>query len=345
MLFNFQFILSGTYNNTSNSGQNVSIKNFYVNTYDIDGNGNNGTNQYNEFQQFSTFELGSNTDLEVLPNPSQNLTKFRSISSNNNGTTLSDASRVRLTYSNPVSTLNVKVGSEGSGLAYFYLDFSTGPTFSSSVPVQVTASTTNSTITSAPSSIAANGITTSTISIQLKDANGNNLTSSVGAVVVTTTSGSLGTVVDNNNGTYTVTLTSATSATTATLGFSINGTTATATTTVAFTAVSVANLVISNSGTSLTSFNSCQGSASTAQTFSVSGTNLTSNVTVTAPTGYELSLTAGGTFTGSVSITASGTLSATPVYVRMAASATGTPNGNITVVSGWLHKMLLYRER
>jgi gliding motility-associated-like protein len=90
---------------------------------------------------------------------------------------------------------------------------------------------------------------------------------------------------------------------------------------------------ISSSGT-LTSFSGCAGSASTVQNFSVSGTDLTSNVTVTAPTGYELSLTAGGTFTGSVSITASGTLSATPVYVRMAASATGLPNGDITVVSG-----------
>ena len=90
---------------------------------------------------------------------------------------------------------------------------------------------------------------------------------------------------------------------------------------------------ISSSGT-LTSFSSCAGTASTAQSFTVSGTDLASNVTVTAPTGYELSLTAGGTFTTSVSITASGTLSATPVYVRMATSATGSPNGNITVVSG-----------
>ncbi len=90
---------------------------------------------------------------------------------------------------------------------------------------------------------------------------------------------------------------------------------------------------ITSSG-SLSSFSSCAGSASTAQSFTVSGTDLASNVTVTAPTGYELSLTAGGTFTTSVSITASGTLSATTVYVRMTTSASGTPGGNITVVSG-----------
>lgn len=91
---------------------------------------------------------------------------------------------------------------------------------------------------------------------------------------------------------------------------------------------------ITNSVSSLSAFTSCQGAVSTEQNFTVSGIDLTSNITVTAPTGYELSLTAGGTFTTSVSITASGTLSATPVYVRMATSATGSPNGNITVVSG-----------
>jgi gliding motility-associated-like protein len=104
--------------------------------------------------------------------------------------------------------------------------------------VPVAASLTTSTISASPTSIVADGISTSTISIQLKDASGVNLTTSGGIVVVTTSDGTLGTVVDNNDGTYTVILTSPINAGTATIGFSINGTTATNTTTVTFTATS-----------------------------------------------------------------------------------------------------------
>ncbi|QEK52697.1 T9SS type B sorting domain-containing protein [Pedobacter aquae] len=70
--------------------------------------------------------------------------------------------------------------------------------------------------------------------------------------MVTTSAGSLGTVVNNNNGTYTVTLTSGTSVTTATLGFTINGTTATganSTTTVGFTAKAASSIVVTGSQT------------------------------------------------------------------------------------------------
>lgn len=104
--------------------------------------------------------------------------------------------------------------------------------------VAIAADPTKSTLTANPTSIVANGTTTSTITVQLKDSSNVNLTSSGGTVVVTTTAGTLGTVVNNNNGTYTVTLTSSSTTGTATLGFSINGTTATATVTVAFTAPS-----------------------------------------------------------------------------------------------------------
>ena len=193
------------------------------------------------------------------------------------------------------------------------------------------ASAATSTIAASPTSIVANGTSTSTITVQLKDVANANLTTSGGTVVVTTTSGTLGTVTDNGNGTYTVTLTSAGTAGTATLGFSINGAVATATTTVTFTAAAA----ITSSATSLSAFTSCQGSVSTEQTFSVSGTDLTTNVVVTAPTGYEVSSTSGSGYAPSITLTpASGSLSATTVYVRMATSASGNPSGNITVVSG-----------
>lgn len=104
--------------------------------------------------------------------------------------------------------------------------------------VPVVASPTTSTISASPSSIVANGTSTSTITIQLKDASGNNLTTSGGTVTVNTTDGTLGAVVDNNDGTYTVILTSDNTAGTATISFDINGTTATNTTTVTLTAPS-----------------------------------------------------------------------------------------------------------
>jgi gliding motility-associated-like protein len=189
-------------------------------------------------------------------------------------------------------------------------------------------------ISANPTSILANGITTSSITVQLKNSSNVNLTGSGGTVLVTTTAGTLSTVTDNSDGTYTVTLTSSSTAGSATLGFSINGTTATATATVTFTSVSVATPVITNSVSSLSAFTTCQGSASTEQSFTVSGTDLASNVTVTAPSGYEVSLTSGSAYGATVTINASGTLAATTVYVRLAASATGTPGGNITVVSG-----------
>lgn len=61
-------------------------------------------------------------------------------------------------------------------------------------------------LTPNPASVIADGTTTSTITVQLKDANGNDLTSSGGTVVLTTDFGTLGTVTDNADGTYTATL-------------------------------------------------------------------------------------------------------------------------------------------
>jgi alpha-tubulin suppressor-like RCC1 family protein len=100
------------------------------------------------------------------------------------------------------------------------------------VPVAPSAST--STISAAQTSIAANGTSTTTITIQLKDASGINLTSSGGVVIVNTSAGTVGTVIDNNDGTYTVILTSAAAPASATISYSINGTAASNTAIVVF---------------------------------------------------------------------------------------------------------------
>jgi CHRD domain/Secretion system C-terminal sorting domain/Ig-like domain CHU_C associated len=86
---------------------------------------------------------------------------------------------------------------------------------------------------------------------------------------------------------------------------------------------------ISTTGTP-TAFSSCVGTASTSQSFKVSGTDLTANITVTAPTGFEVSTTAGSGYGASLSLTpVSGTVASTTVYARLASTATGTPSGNI----------------
>jgi hypothetical protein len=63
------------------------------------------------------------------------------------------------------------------------------------------------TITADPTSRPADGTSHSTITVRLKDANGNNLTASGGTVTLTTNRGTLGNVTDNHDGTYTATLT------------------------------------------------------------------------------------------------------------------------------------------
>ena len=72
------------------------------------------------------------------------------------------------------------------------------------------ASPTASLITAAPNSITADGTSSSTITVQLKDSVGNNLTAGGDSVTLSTTLGTLSAVTDNGNGTYTAILTSAT---------------------------------------------------------------------------------------------------------------------------------------
>ena len=100
-------------------------------------------------------------------------------------------------------------------------------------------------------------------------------------------------------------------------------------------AVTAANSpAVSCSPTALSGFSTYAGSVSTAQTITVSGAYLTDSVVVTAASGYEVSAD-NITFSSSVSITQSGgTLGGTPVYVRVAGTASsGTLSGNAASVS------------
>ena len=85
----------------------------------------------------------------------------------------------------------------------------------------------------------------------------------------------------------------------------------------------------------VTTFSTCAGTASAAQSVTVSGQNLGSSaITVTAPTGYEVSLSSASGYAGSISISpVSGTVNATTVYVRLKSDAINGASGSLTVTS------------
>jgi hypothetical protein len=78
------------------------------------------------------------------------------------------------------------------------------------------------------------------------------------------------------------------------------------------------------------------GGPSNPQSFVVSATGLSNNVTATAPTNFEISLTANGTYSSSLTLTpSSGILAPQTLYVRlMSGKDVGTYSGNITLTSG-----------
>ena len=81
-----------------------------------------------------------------------------------------------------------------------------------------------STITGNPGAILANGTSTSIITVQYKDADGNNLPSGGGTLTLSTDRGTLSAVTNNNNGTYRATLTSGLVSGAATISGVLDGT-------------------------------------------------------------------------------------------------------------------------
>jgi hypothetical protein len=73
------------------------------------------------------------------------------------------------------------------------------------------------------------------------------------------------------------------------------------------------------------------GVLATTQSYTVSGINLLENVVVTAPTGFVISTSVDGGFTGSLSLTpVSGAITSKTIYVRIIEAVIGMPSGNIT---------------
>ena len=101
------------------------------------------------------------------------------------------------------------------------------------------------------------------------------------------------------------------------------------------------NIVVSNDptisiGGSIGAMSTTYGTASAASAFSVSGGFLTGSLSVTAPAGFEVSAVEGSGYGSTVTLSpTSGTLAATTVYVRIAATtAAGSLLGNVTVAGG-----------
>ena len=124
-------ILGGSFNNTTKSGTTVTLQNVVLNTYDIDGNGNTGSNQFNQFGGFSKTILSTGSNISTTYDANSGLTKFRSNSDQNTNSVTADANRIKIEYTN-LSSFEIIVGAEGSGAAYFFLDFSTGPNWTGS---------------------------------------------------------------------------------------------------------------------------------------------------------------------------------------------------------------------
>ena len=87
-------------------------------------------------------------------------------------------------------------------------------------------------------------------------------------------------------------------------------------------------------GGALGNFTQQLGTPSPAQSVAVSGTDLAGTVTVTAPANYQVSLTSGGTYASTLTLTpATGAVASTPVYVRLNATTAGSYTGNLTLTS------------
>ena len=120
-------------------------------------------------------------------------------------------------------------------------------------------------------------------------------------------------------------------------GYSLNGTTAGNYT---FTQPILTADIIANTPTlftsgSLAAVNTTYGTASaTPSSFNVSAQSLTDSILVSAPAGFEVSLSSASGYNSSVSFGAAGSVSSTPIYVRLAAAnAAGTYSGDVTVSS------------
>ena len=114
------FIEGGTVNNPTS----VTFQEFLLNSYDLDGGqiASGAAGQYTDLQFFEAYTLGQNSTLNVTEEGG--FTRFQS-AQNQSTDAEDDETRLFSRFAN-VSTMTLRLGASGSGLAYYFIDFSEG---------------------------------------------------------------------------------------------------------------------------------------------------------------------------------------------------------------------------
>lgn len=132
--FKFEFIAGGSYNDATDKGSPVILRNVYVNSYDIDGNAdcstpNPASNQYNDFSGFNAAARATpGSRIAANYNSTSGMTRFMSISNCNIADIKDPTTRIRVEYQF-LQELEVEVGMTGRGRAFYMFDFGPGPAF------------------------------------------------------------------------------------------------------------------------------------------------------------------------------------------------------------------------
>ena len=93
-----------------------------------------------------------------------------------------------------------------------------------------------------------------------------------------------------------------------------------------FAVFSGANIIVTGA---LSAFTSCEGTPSSEQSYTVEGTNLTNDIVITAPAGFEISLTSGSGFSSLLNLTpTSGNVTTTTIFVRLSSATAGSYGGS-----------------
>ncbi len=187
------------------------------------------------------------------------------------------------------------------------------------------ASTAKSTVEAGDATMTADGTSQTAVSVKLKDAQGNALTTGGSTVAITSTLGTVGSVTDNHNGTYTATLTAPTTAGTATISASVGGSAIASTASVQFVAgaASAAKSTVETSDASLVADGTSQ-TAITVKLKDAQGNALTSGgstVAITSTLGAVGSVTDNHNGTYSATLTAPTTVGPATISASVGGSA------------------------
>ena len=148
--FEFSFYENGTYTGIG-TGVPVVLTHVAVNSYDVDGNG--GVKQFTDFRGFQTYTTYSESSTKGLDISSRGNGIVRLLDRGGANVSATSGSysfaRVKVNY-DQVTKLTARVGSLGTGVAYFALDFSAGGIWTTNGTTAVTPTTLPNPFNSAP---------------------------------------------------------------------------------------------------------------------------------------------------------------------------------------------------